>query len=215
MLCVWKQIMENPPKAKIVRVLTWRWDKQLKGADELDHTHSPEKKVRTDLILWMECVELTTSSKGSGYYSEFQTLLAEKLLWIDWLKLVTAQSVETCRHRSGNLWRVKVRSVQLHFHVFWLHGILSKHILFFCLLKKKHSTFGHMVVRYHFIAGKKTRTTGLREVWVPFLLGLWMDFGISCKSLEGWHDLYSLLPRSRKLRFQKCESLTKWTLCDI
>ncbi|ESN99682.1 hypothetical protein HELRODRAFT_113500, partial [Helobdella robusta] len=34
----------NPPKAKVKQVLTWRWKHQPKDADELDHTHSPQKQ---------------------------------------------------------------------------------------------------------------------------------------------------------------------------
>ena len=32
-------------KGKVVKVLTWRWDQELQGTDEMDHTMSPEKKV--------------------------------------------------------------------------------------------------------------------------------------------------------------------------
>ncbi|ELT88567.1 hypothetical protein CAPTEDRAFT_218774, partial [Capitella teleta] len=40
------KISEKSPKGKVVRVLTWRWDQQLKGTDETDHTQSPEKQAQ-------------------------------------------------------------------------------------------------------------------------------------------------------------------------
>ena len=43
------QILEKELKGKIQKVLFWRWSHQLKGTDELDHTHSPRKKSVVDL----------------------------------------------------------------------------------------------------------------------------------------------------------------------
>lgn len=59
-------VQEKELKGKVQRILFWRWSHQLKGTDELDHTHSPRKKSGSIIDLSEDSND-SKSHEGQGH----------------------------------------------------------------------------------------------------------------------------------------------------
>lgn len=96
------QIREEIPKAKVKQVLTWRWTHQPNDADELDHTHSPQKQVREqDHILDDVLEAIARLSSGYHKYDHITPVLRYELHVCNELHLITLQRyvcIRACVH---------------------------------------------------------------------------------------------------------------------